>query len=352
MKLRYEQLFTISLRPEYYTDDLPHDDFVIEPTNVCKKLMSRYKILFKKTFDGIGLYYECDSAKTDSTALRPITAEEKFTFIIKTNNADFWYYADVQNWESGKVYFLKNPKYNVTGNITVLNGPLVNPVSFYPMKFKYETALDNAQGLLEIRDINNTLIKTISVRAKTTAEPAGITEFYLVDLSGYNDGAYTIQRISTTGNADENIYCTADYYPDVLSVAEITYKGGVAYTGIEPFQKYLLNVSSRSTDWFYDVHIRQKTVPVALASELSLKHIPVPPGVAKTFTVSSGPDNANGFVQFKSSVKLSYSQTPMHLQLKKTGNPVPVIDLLPLPSAVDVQKDAGNNLFTKVIINV
>lgn len=352
MKLRFEQLFNIALTTSYYTDNKTHEDLIIEPTSYCQKQMSRFKILSKKTFDGMVLLYECNPLTNDATAFNPIKKEEIFTFKVKVKNADFWFYADVQDWESGKIYLFRNPTYATTGDINIVTGALTSPIHYRPMEFKYDVALETVEGLLEIRNSNGTLIKTLVIRAKTATEAAGVKEQYLINLENYNDGTYTLRHITTSGNVDEQVYCSADYSSDTLAIIEITYKGDVAWTGVIPFQKYIINIASRSTDWFFDVHIRQKAMPVALASQLSLKHLPIPPEVVKMFTVNDGPYDATGFVQFKSSVKLSYSHKPMHLQLLKTGSIIPIMDPLPLPSPIDVQKDALNNLFTKVIVNV
>jgi len=343
MEIKYQQLFGINVRPEYYTDEKPHNDLSIQPTSQCNKLLMRYKMLARQTFNGITLYYQCDPLQNGFVALKPVSTEEKFTFILKAINTNFWYYADVQDWTSGTVFLLKNLNYNTTGDITVLNGALINAMMFSPMQFKYAVPIENVTGLIEIRN-NGALIKTLIVRAKTNAEPLTATESYLIDLTGYDDGEYLIRHINTGGNNDKKIYCSGDYSVDALAIIEITYKNGAAYTGVEPFQNYLVNVSNRKTDWFYDVHIRDKAVPIALASQLSI----APAGMFSRVSFN----DAERFVQFKSVSKIAYSQTPLQLQLKKTGTTTPIMDPMPLPSATVVQKDSMNNLFTKVIVNV
>lgn len=352
MKLRYEQLFSIALTPPYYTDNKPHDDLLIEPTRNCKSLMSRYKILSRKTFDGMAFIYECIPLKDDLTALKPIRNEEKFTFKVKANNAEFWFYADVQGWESGKVYLLKNPVYNTTGDISVLSGALASPVLYRPMEFKYDVVLETVSGLLEIYGSSGTLIQKLVVRAKSPEEAAGAKEQCIIDLKNYPEGSYTLRRITSAGSSDEQVYCSVDYSPDTLAIIEITYKGDAAWTGIKPYQKYIIRVASRQADWLFDIHIRKKAVPAVTASKLSINHVNVLPEVKKTFSLDGVPDDANGLVKFRSDSKLSYAQKPMHLQLINTVTSKIVIDPLPLPSVMDIQKDALNNLFAKVIVNV
>ena len=354
MRLRYEQLFNIGFTAAYYVDGQSHEDFIIEPTQNCKNQMSRYKILSKKTPDGIALLYECSPFTNDATAFKPITTEEKFAFKVSVNNPDFWYYADVNNWEKDKIFFLKNPFYNVTGNINILAGSLNNAILYRPMEFMYEVPLENVQNILEVRNGLGSLLKTIVVRAKTAAEPVGKRESFFINLKNYTDGLYTLRHKSTGGDADEDVYCSANYATGTLAIIEITYKGNVAWTGVSPFQKYLVNVTSRSTDWVIDVYIRKKTLPVVLASQLSVNHSPGVAEPLKTFSTVGLPDDLKGYVQFKSDVKLLYSQKPMHLRLQKPGmpNPVTVLDQLPLPSSICLQKDILNNLFTKIIVNV
>ncbi len=350
MNLRYEQLFGLGFTTVYYVDGQGHDDFVMEPTQYCKKQMSRYKILSKKTADGIVLFYECSPFTNDATPFRPILVEEKFTFKVTANNPNFWYYADVNNWEKDKVYFLRNPSYNTTGDISVLTGALSAPILFRPLEFMYDVLLDNVQGLLEIRDAAGILIKTMVIRAKTVSEPVGKKESYFINLKNYTDGLYTLRHIASGGNVDEQVYCSADYATGTLAIIEITYKGGVTWTGVAPFQKYIINISNRITDWFFDVYIRKKPVPAVLASELSIKHIPTGAEPVQTFTVVGAADDPHGFVQFKSDNQLEYSQGPMHLQLLKSLTDK-ILDPLPLPSSVTVQKN-GPNLITKIIVNI
>lgn len=354
MRLRYEQLFNIGFTAAYYVDDLAHEDFIIEPSQYCKRQMNRYKILFKKTLDGIALLYECSPFTNNATAFKPITTEEKFTFKVSVTNPDFWYYADVNNWEKDKMFFLKNAAYNATGNLNILNGALNIAVLYRPMEFMYEVPLENVQNILEVKDGSGILIKTIVVRAKTPSEPVGKKETFFINLKNYADGLYTLRQKSTGGNTDEKVYCSADYTTGTLSIIEITYKGGVAWTGVSPFQKYLISISSRFTDWFIDVYIRKKTLPVTFASQLLVNHIPGVAEPLKTFSKVGLPDDLKGYVQFKSDVKLRYSQKPMHLCLQKPGmpNPVSVLDPLPLPSSITFQKDLLNNLVTKIIVNV
>lgn len=354
MRLRYEQLFNIGITAAYYVDAMSHEDFVVEPTQYCKRQMSRYKILSKKTPDGIALLYECSPFTNDATAFKPITTEEKFTFKVSVTNPDFWYYADVNSWQKDKIFFLKNAAYNAPGNLTILSGALNNPVLYRPMEFMYEVLLENVQNILEVRDGSGSLIKTIVVRAKTASEPVGKKETFFINLKNYADGLYTLRHKSTGGDTDERVYCSADYTTGTLSIIEITYKGGIAWTGVSPFQKYLISISSRSTDWFIDVYIRKKTLAVVLASQLSVKHFPDVAEPLKTFSTVGLPDDLKGYVQFKSDVKLLYSQKPMHLCLQKSGmpNPVTVLDPLPLPSSLTFKKDLLNNLVTKIIVNV
>ncbi len=351
MKLRYEQLFTVAFTAAYYVDDKQHDDFIIAPTRYCRKQMSRFKILSRKAFDGILLVYECSPFTNDATPFRPITVEEKFTFKVTVSNEDFWYYADVNNWQKDKIYLLKNPLYNTTGNITAHSGALNTPIAFRPMEFKYDVPLENVPGLLQVMDSIGNILSTTIVRAKTPSEPLNKPEPYFVNLRNYTDGTYTIRHVTSGGNVDEQVYCSADYSTDTLAIIEITYKTGVAWTGIAPHQKYLSTISSRLTDWFFDVYIRKKTVPLYLASQLSINHVPVAPEPLSTFAVVGVADDVNGFVQFKSNAKLGYSQKPMRLQLLKSLATV-VLDPLPLPSSITVQKDAMNNLITKVVVNV
>lgn len=352
MKIRYQQLFNISLSSSYYMDKKMHEDLIIEPTRHCQKQMSRYKILSKKILDGIALLYECNPLTNDATAFNPITNEEKFSFLVKTNNSDFWFYADVRNWESGKIFLLTNPTYSATGDINIASGALTNPILYRPMVFKYDVALETVEGLLEIRNSNGILIKTLIVRAKTSAEAAGVKEQLLIDLNNYTDGTYTLRHIALSGNIDEKVYCSTDYSNDTLSIIEITYRGDVAWTGIKPFQNYIISIDSREADWFFDIHIRKRAVPALTASKLSINHLNVLPAVKRTFSVEGLPDDVNGIIKFKSNSKLSYSQMPMHLQLINTITSKIVLDPLPLPSSIDLQKDALNNLFTQVIINV
>ncbi|GEO11938.1 hypothetical protein [Segetibacter aerophilus] len=351
MRLRYEHLFSIDFTTAYYVDMLPHGDFVIVPTCYCVKQMSRFKMLSKKTINGMSLIYECSPFTNDATPFRPVNVVEKFTFKVTVANPEFWYYADVNNWERDKIFLLKNPFFNTTGDINVLTGPLNATVLFRPMQFKHELVMENVPGLLKVLDATGNVLRTIIVRARTVVEPVGKKEALFVDLKNSTDGSYTLRHVTSGGDVDEAVYCSEDYSTDTLAIVEISYQSGLAWTGIPPFQRYVVNITSRATDWFFDVHIRKKAIPPYLASQLKITHVPVPPEPLRTFAVVGVADDVNGFVQFKSNVKLTYSQRPMQLQLQKVPATT-VLDTMPLPSSITVQKDALNNIITKIVVNV
>ncbi|MDZ4749815.1 MAG: hypothetical protein SH808_15145 [Saprospiraceae bacterium] len=351
MKLRYEQLLSIGLQSVYYTDGQAHDDLTIEPTRSCLLQMTRFNVLHKNSFDGIQLMYECSPFTNDATPFKPILQETKFRFKVKVTNENFWYYADVNNWQKDKIYLLQNPVYNIPGNIPVHAGPLNNVRSSRPMTFMHAVPLDNVAGLLEVRDNIGNLISKQIVRARTVTEPPGKTASYFINLKNCPEGSYTLRHINAGPLVDEMVFCSEDYSTDTLAIIEITYKTGLGWTGVAPFQKYLVDITSRISDWFFDVHIRPKVVALYTASQLSIKHIPVPPEPLRTFSVDGIPDDVNGFVRFKSNVQLSYSQQPIRLQLLKSAATI-IQDPLPLPTSVTLQKDAMNNLVTRIIVNV
>ena len=221
----------------------------------------------------------------------------------------------------------------------------------------FSVPLEAVARALEIRDAAGSVLKTLTIRARTAAEPVGKKEPYFVDLNRYQDGLYTLRHKSDGGDVDTSVYCCADYTPGTLAVIEITYKGGVAWTGVTPFQKYLINVTSRITDWFFDVNVRKQASGLVVPSQLSIIHVPVGAEPVQTFSVVGAADDPHGFVQFKSDAKLTYSQRPMHLRLVRPNamdlpHPLDVINPVPLPSAITLQKDTLNNLITKIIVNV
>jgi hypothetical protein len=289
MKLRYEQLFGISLTSSYYSDSKTHEDLSVEPTGFCKRQMSRFKILSRKTFNGMALLYECSPVANDASAFKPISSEEKFTFKVKASNTDFWFYADVREWESGKIFLLKNPTYAATGNINIVTGALLSPIIFRPMEFKYDVALESTEGLLEIHSSTGTLIKSIIIRAKSPEEATGVKEQYIIGLKNYPEGSYTLRRITSGGTFNEQVFCSADYSADTLAVIEITYKGDAAWTGQKPYQNYIVRIDSRQADWFFDIHIRKKAVPAVTASKLAINHANVPPDPKNTLRLKACP---------------------------------------------------------------
>jgi hypothetical protein len=352
MKLRYLPLFNISFNTAYYVDGQVHDDIMLEPTSSCKRQMTRFHILSRSTPRGIALYYEGSPLTSDATAAKPVNAEEKFTFKVSVKNSDLWYYADVNGWAQDKVYFLKNPLYNTTGDISILNSSLSSPVLHRPLAFVHELPLQDAASLMEIRDPAGTLIRTVAVRARDTSEAAGKTEGFLVDLKGFPDGLYSLRHVKSGGNVDEPVYCSADHSVGTFAIVEITYKGDAAWTGVNPVQQYMLTITTRATDWVYDVYIRERPMNTILASKLFIKHEPVGAEPVRTFSVITADDVA-GFVQFRSDVPLNFSQKPMKLRLVTPDlvTPVDVIGTLPMPSAHTIVKD-GSDLSTKIIVNV
>lgn len=352
MKLRYKELFKVSFATSYYVDGQAHNDVVLEPTLCCTKQMSRYKIRSKKSSDGITLYYEASPLTNDATAFKPVNVEEQFVFRAMVSNPDLWYYADVNGWQQDKVYFIRNTIYNTTGDISILNGALNNPVLNRPLSFIYELPLQAEQSVLEIRDAANTVISSIVIRARKADEAAGKTEGFPIDLLTQADGLYTLRHLKKAGDTDQQAYCSSDCTPGTFAIVEITYKGNAAWTGVAPTQQYKINIATRPTEWVYEVYLRPKPTSTLKASKLFIKHEPVGAEPVQTFTPVVV-DDAAGFVRFKSDALLKFSQRPMKLRLVTPDliTPKDVIPALPGPSALTIVKN-GPNLSTKIIVNV
>ena len=352
MKLRYRELFKVSFATSYYVDGQAHNDVLLTPTLYCSRQMSRYKIISKKSSDGITLYYEASPLTNDATAFKTIKTEEKFVFRAMVNNPELWYYADVNGWQQDKVYFLKNTVYNTTGNISIHNGALSNPVLNRPLSFIHELPLQAEQSLLEIRNAADILVKSIVIRGRKTDESAGKTEGFPVDLVTQGDGLYTLRHIKKSGTTDQKAYCSSDCTPGTFAIVEITYKGNAAWTGVAPTQQFRINITTRPAEWVYEVYIRPKPTSTLLASKLFIKHEPAGAEPVQTFSVIVADDTA-GFVRFKSDALLKFSQRPMKLRLVTPDlvTPKDVISVLPGPSAQTIVK-SGPNLSARIIVNV
>ena len=352
MKLRYKELFKIGFATTFYVDGQTHDEVLLEPTWFCRKQMSRYKLLSRKSSDGITLYYEASPLTNDATAFKPINTEEKFAFKAVVNDPNLWYYADVNGWQQDRVYFLTNTVYNTTGDITVHNGALNTSVLNRPLTFMYDLPLQVEQSLLEIRNATNTVIKSIVIRARFEDEVAGKTEKLLVDLKTSADGLYRLTHIKKDGNVEERVYCSTDYSEGTFAIVEITYKSGLAWTGVAPTQKYQLTLTTRPTEWVYDVYIRPKPMNPLIASQLFIKHLPIGAEPVQTFSVITS-DNILGYVQFKSDGPLLFSQRPMNLRLVLPDlvTLAKGVGVLPVPSSHSIVKN-GSALSTKIIVNI
>jgi hypothetical protein len=351
MKLRYEQLFSITLGAGYHDSAAAFADLVLQPTTACSQLMNRFNIRTKTTPSGLLTYYQCSPFTNDTTPFKPVTTAQTFSFLLKAVNPSFWYLADVNNWKQDSIFHLKNPFFDTTGNIAVHNGPLSTPVSFRPMLFKHSLTLENTGGVLEVRDATGVLIKAQPVRALVPPETPGTTEEYLVDLKGFTEGAYTLRHIKAGPPADTKCYCSADCQPGALAVVDIQYKGDVLWTGKKPFQNYTVTVAARKTNWFFDVHVNAKSLALYKPSKLTVNHKNILPDPKQTFSVDGAADDVNGLVKFKSDAPVAYPAKPMQLELVHNGAKI-IISQLPLPNQYDVQKDILNNFFTNIIVNV
>lgn len=352
MKLRYKELFKIGFATTYYVDGQTHDEVLLEPTWFCSKKMSRYKLLSRKSSDGISVYYEASPLTNDATAFKPIKTEEKFAFKAVVNDPNLWYYADVNGWQQDRLYFLSNTVYNTLGDIVVLNGALNASVLNRPLIFTYDLPLQTDQSLLEIRDATSRVIKSIVIRARFVDEVAGKREKFLVDLKTNGDGLYTLTQVKKDGNIDERVYCSTDYSEGTFAIVEITYQGGLAWTGVTPIQNYQVTLITRATEWVYDVYIRPKPMNPLIANKLFIKHLPIGAEPMHTFSVITS-DNITGYVQFKSDGPLRFSQRPMNLRLVLADlvTLAKGVGVLPVPSSHSIVK-SGSALSTRIIVNI
>lgn len=343
-------LFNLKLEATYYFGQDVFDELDMVPTDETRRTMEKYRLLHKVVDNGIIVLYENDGPGS-VVPVYPIPLVETFTFFLRVSNPSFWMYADVRGWKKDSVFLLSNPSFiSVANQVLIPASPLMNPISSFPMSFRYKVTLQTVTGLVEVRNSAGLLIRTHLVRPLDPSEPAGTSMEVAVDLTGFKEGVYQIRYVNSGGTTNENVFCSPNHTSDNLAVVQMNYQTG-AWTGANPDQQYLIRIGHRQSNWFYDIHIRDNTTLGLLANDLAIQHLPAgePPVVFNAIPASI--PATNDYVRFQSAAQVNHWKRPFQFRLTNGAGTKTYVDVLPLPGPHEVQWDAVN-LFTNIIVNI
>lgn len=114
MQIAFAKLFQVAIFHNFYTSKIG-EDFRITPTDNCRRLLNKYRLLFKETATGFTVLYEI-GATTNDTAhpLVPIAEEVRFSFMLQSNNPYLVNYSKLPlDVPDGRMYYLSNLNDNV-----------------------------------------------------------------------------------------------------------------------------------------------------------------------------------------------------------------------------------------------
>ncbi len=351
MRLRFHPLFGLRVQAGFAGDGNNYAGFSVTPTDGCKKLLDRFAIRYRQEPSGISLYYQTLPIDHSIVAKRPVVTEHVFRFLIKAIDPAINGFADIRNWEADTIYVLRNPVYNLPGEMIMHNGPLLNPRRFAPLSFKQPVVLQPGASYVDILDDTGVSVGILPVRPIEAGEAAGSKIEVVADLGKQGEGNYTLRHVFAGGPADYPVFVSSDYEPAVLAVAGILYQNGPAYTGATPAQQFLIQLAARAVDWFYEVYIHPRNRTLYPANQLQLVHRPEGAAPPFGFSVSGVADNVNGRVTFKSDLPISFPNRALQLDLIRPPTTV-VLPRLPMPSTGTLIQTAPQQLASSVIVNI
>jgi hypothetical protein len=328
MKVQYNTLFRLRTTGAFVGGEML-DYLNIIPTQNCRVLLQKFKLLMRQLDKGIDVYYESDPG-TGGVPRKAITQEQKFYFIASVKEEEFWFYADTPNWKQGYIFLLKNTGYKNPANV-VMDVGANPPIRFTSPRFTYKTTA----GVLKISDPSGAVVYESTVRANDNIN---------IDLGGRPEGLYKI----ACGAVNETIFMSPDYNGNAIAVLEISYQTG-AWTVNNKNQRFEVALKSRMMDWVYDVYLKPGLLAVD-PSTLKILHVPAKGEALLTINQVAGsiPPEKNN-VKFKSTAAVAQSKNPRTLKLLSGGKTL--IDGLPMPSSRELKLN-GTKPFISMIVNL
>ncbi len=253
----YRPLFTIACRHDFYEDGLCLG-LTVEPTVECQRLLSRHRLLWKATENGVLVIGENQRTDLADLALRVSIAENtRFNFVLKLKNPYFFNITQVnQNFVQPNFAFIFTASETATpaedGTVSIHDGALSNEVITDNLmivvdkvfQFPIAQSLDMVRVAVEDEDEQELFALNVQPTDSSVT----------IDLQGFAEGIYQLRSFDSTATEISltRVFSSASRMTSQLfGFVQIPYVSSLE----EPI--YTLNFANRQINWQYEIEVRE-----------------------------------------------------------------------------------------------
>lgn len=338
-EFHYISLLRLKLNHEYYTPAVMRDLKLAVPIETQRKLYAA-GLLYRPADDGCHLVAESIDNGGTLEMTRPIEEDLKLSFFLKLQNPLFLNTTEGDRAFLGEnlFYFNSNSANSTSEGEEMLNGPLLNPVTF-------------TSGTLSVSRTNSSAAKL-----QVTGPDAFTTVILFTSPSGSiyilfnptNPGLYTLQELDAT-DAPLGTPVDVYYHPEAKSHNPIILMEVIIAPPVDLLNPttYLFNFEARKVLWRYQIYKHDTPSPLgsidsytSLAVDASSSDLPV------SFSAASGTDPV--IIESSGSIKLREKPyRPIQLQ----NGPETVLQNLANPDVSRLQQD-GSQWVSNINLNL
>lgn len=199
--MHYQRLFDLNIFHEYYRDGIC-SDFLIEPTQLCWKLVRGHRLILKNTAQGLVVLMPVDG---EQQPMFPLAENIVFTFLLKLKNSAFTSFTSLE------------PDYSAIAHLyTFSNQTLTKPGIVTLPPAIHSRGGNNAFGIVEIH--NNASLKKSEFQIKFSAKTQR-WKYYLIASKKGQAAPFSIQDKNS-----EITFIQTEIEPRDCVVAEIQHR--------------------------------------------------------------------------------------------------------------------------------
>ncbi len=170
MIIKYEILFEVVVRNEYYSEKVS-TDFEISPTSECTEMLNRYSLIFRQTESGFKIFAQVVPKTTPPKLFTPFKGKSlKFEFEVQSHNPYLDGISKIPDFNpSNELFYFSNLREDIDGGINYLGdqikdsriGDPIKLISTNNLNYKLDNPVNSAEfSLSDIFDNLYTLPNT------------------------------------------------------------------------------------------------------------------------------------------------------------------------------------------------
>jgi len=358
MEIVFDKLCNVLITHNFY-DDETSSDFIVEPTNLTKKYLTKQSLLSRQTSQGFNISVQMEESASFSP-FKNIDGMKKLSFILTLKNPYFTNFTDLPlSVNPFQVYHLSNRNNNKQNSNLLLSADTANEyvstedlLTVKPKTFTYSVSNTNASATVSIADIddNTVMSETVTVIENKLN--------YLVYLNTYPPGRY---KLLVDGSLALDFYADDSLlYKNIFGIVDIYFDDAVSsdYKLIDSggdisSKNYYIKFNSRKTYWKYLITLKYRSS--IDPDDLSLEY----PDSTNTFVKQASTTLSDGLtaVPFISNQEITFSEEPIKgIKLEKSntnGGGSFEVNNLPNASIKNIKPDKTNNkVYSEIFIYV